>query len=236
MKRIIFIATVLFAIILSINAESFAQGKGQPHYLLERNYKGNPDGFSVLKNGDRVAFGIDYSSATIRGLSEQDNSDLMGKEDWEAAKNSLRKLFLLAVEESMGKKNVYLFGPDDTKSKYRIVFKVNTIDRDGDISGEFFLFAIDRDKPFASVELDGKGGRIGDFVNLMGDGHRDIGKDFGKFLKSNVSKTSAKSIEEYEKIEAEEKANEAARQELKNRSKAEKQAAKEERQRAKEAK
>jgi hypothetical protein len=236
MKRIIFIATVLFAIILSINAESFAQGKGQPHYLLERNYKGNPDGFSVLKNGDRVAFGIDYSSATIRGLSEQDNSDLMGKEDWEAAKNSLRKLFLLAVEESMGKKNVYLFGPDDTKSKYRIVFKVNTIDRDGDISGEFFLFAIDRDKPFASVELDGKGGRIGDFVNLMGDGHRDIGKDFGKFLKSNVSKKSAKSIEEYEKIEAEEKANEAARQELKNRSKAEKQAAKEERQRAKEAK
>ena len=226
MKRIIFIATVLFAIILSINAESFAQGKRQPHYLLERNYKGNPDGFSVLKNGDRVAFSIDYSSATIRGLSEQDNSDLMGKEDWEAAKNSLRKLFLLAVEESMGKKNVYLFGPDDTKSKYRIVFKFNTIDRDGDISGEFFLFAIDRDKPFASVELDGKGGRMGDFVNLMGDGHRDIGKDFGKFLKSNVSRQSAKSIEEYEKIEAEKRDAEKARESFKNLSKEEKQAIK----------
>ena len=86
------------------------------------------------------------------------------------------------------------------------------------------------------MELDGKGGRIGDFVNLMGDGHKSIGKDFGKFLKSNVSKKSAKTIEEYEKIDAEEKANEAARQELKNRSKAEKQAAKEERQRVKEAK
>lgn len=235
MKKLFFIAMVLMAAMMSANVESFAQTK-QPHYLLERTYKGNPGGYSVLKDGDRVAFSIDYSSATIRGLSEQDNSDLMGKKEWEDAKSSLRKLFLLAVEESMGKKSVYLFGPDDTKSQYRIIFKVKSIEKDGDIEGTFFLFAMDKDKPFASVELDGKGGRIGDFVNLMGDGHKSIGKDFGKFLKSNVSKKSAKSIEEYEKIEAEEKANEAARQELKNRSKAEKQAAKEERQRAKEAK
>ena len=230
MKKLFFIAMVLIAAMMSANVESFAQTK-QPHYLLERTYKGNPGGYSVLKDGDRVAFSIDYSSATIRGLSEQDNSDLMGKKEWEDAKSSLRKLFLLAVEESMGKKSVYLFGPDDTKSQYRIIFKVKSIEKDGDIEG-----TLDKDKPFASVELDGKGGRIGDFVNLMGDGHKSIGKDFGKFLKSNVSKKSAKTIEEYEKIEAEEKANEAARQELKNRSKAEKQAAKEERQRAKEAK
>ncbi len=229
MKKLFFIATVIVLSIHIAGVESFAQQNkwSRSRYVLDNSYRGFPDGFSVLNDGDRVAFSIDYSSAIIRGLSEQDNSDLMGKEDWEAAKNSLRKLFLLAVEESMGKKNVYLFGPDDSKSKYRIIFKVKSIEKDGDIEGTFFLSAIDQDKPFASVELDGNGGRIGDFVNLMGDGHRDIGKEFGRFLKSNISKKSAKSIEEYKKLIAEKQAAARAREAAKNVTKEEKQALKE---------
>ena len=235
MRKILFIA-ILLALMLSSNS-SYSQSNKRPHYLFEKTYRGNnPDGFSILKNGDRVAFGIDYSKAIIRGLSEADNSDLMGRSEWEKAKTTLRKQFLLAVEESLGKKSLYLFGPDDTKSEYRIIFQVNTIEKDGDIKGTFILFPINDNRPFASVELSGKGGRIGDFLNLMGDGHRSIGDDFGKFLKSSISKRSPKSIEEYKVKQAEIQAAEEELMAAKEEKKAAKAAAKEEKQQAREEK
>ena len=91
MKKLLFIATVLLAVTLSANEKTLGQQNKHPKYLLEKTYKGNPDGFSVLKDSDRVAFIIDYSSGIIRGLSEQDNSDLMGKKEWEDAKQADKK-------------------------------------------------------------------------------------------------------------------------------------------------
>lgn len=188
MKRLFFIAIVLLSAMLFCSATEIQAQRNQKNqkpqkYLFEKTYYGEPGGFNILNKGDRIAFSIDYSQATIRGLSEQDNSDLMGKEDWEKAKASVRKLFLLAFEENIGKKDIYLFGPEDPKSKYRMIFKVSIIDKDGDIKGVFYLKDRYEDKTLGFVELKGSGGRIGDFVNLMGDGHKDIGEKFAKFLK-----------------------------------------------------
>ena len=228
MKRLFFIATVLLSALLFCSATEIQAQRNQKNqkpqkYLFEKTYYGEPGGFNILNKGDRIAFSIDYSQATIRGLSEQDNSDLMGKEDWEKAKATVRKQFLLAFEENIGKKDIYLFGPEDTKSKYRIIFRVNIIDKDGDIKGVFYLKDRYEDKTLGFVELKGSGGRIGDFVNLMGDGHKDIGEKFAKFLKhpptvnpqkpqldpeqkakQKEEKKAAKEKEKYEKQQARE--------------------------------
>ena len=67
----------------------------------------------------------------------------------------------------------------------------------------------------------------------MGDGHRSIGDDFGKFLKSSISKRSPKSIEEYKVKQAEIQAAEEALIAAKEEKKAAREAAKEEKQQAK---
>ena len=136
----------------------------------------------------------------------------------------------MAFEENIGKKNIYLFGPEDTKSLYRIIFKVNTIEKDGDIKGVFYLKDRDEEKTLAFVELKGNGGRIGDFVNLMGDGHKDIGEKFAKYLKHPPTiNTKKQQIEpsQRDKHKAKEKKEKQAAKAAKEKEKFDKRQAKE---------
>lgn len=241
MKKLLFITSVLISALLfgsatEIQAQTKQKNSEPQKHLFEKSYKGEPEGFNLLNKGDRVAFSIDYSQATIRGLSEQDNSDLMGKEDWGKAKASVRKLFLLAFEENIGKKDIYLFGPEDSKSKYRIIFKVSTIDKDGDIKGIFYLKDRYEDRTIAFVELKGNGGRIGDFVNLMGDGHKDISEKFAKFLKHPGTIRSQQKTAESEEIAKQKARDKAKQKEEKQAAKTAKEKEKSEKQQAREAK
>ena len=198
-----FMLAVMLFVSKTANGQTWLKGyyleKSNRGFYIKRKSVVEGDGFMLLRAGDFIAFSIDYSEAIIKGLSEHDYADLVGKAEWEETKASLRKSFLRVFADNMGRKEVYMFGADRADAKYRITLQVEKIDRRGNMDGPFFLEKIgDDNNVYAKIKLSGDGGRIGSFVNLMGDGHRDMSEKFAKFLKRQISQGQRKNYDDIE--------------------------------------
>lgn len=192
MKRLFFIAIVLLSAMLFCSAtELEAQSLLPKGIMPEVSKKGltNIKKFGVIRDGDRLAFQIDYSKASFKGYTEEEIANELGKDNWEKAKSELRELFVEIVEEELGRKSLLFFKEGSPNVKFNLILSVGKIDKRGNLTGTLFLFENgETESPISYIDVYGDGGRIGDYLNLMGDGHKSTAESVGKFLRGRVKR------------------------------------------------
>ena len=141
--------------------------------------------FSLIR-GDRINLTIDYTQATISGLTFDEFVAMQNGEDqkWESVEGEWRMKFLGEANDILQRRNLYIGSFKD--AKLTLIITINTINRHGDINchlnfktnkGEFL---INYDN---NMSVDG--GTWGSLVNLIGDGHESLGEAVGKYIKRN---------------------------------------------------
>lgn len=187
MKRLFFFATVCFCAIILDSSSLWSQALPSGISINKKEGFKALKNFNVLKDGDRVLFLIDYTDAVFKGYSQEEISSDYGKDEWDREITSLRDVFIYTMEEEFGRRSILFFKNDNPNIKYKLILKVISIDKRGNLTGNVFLYDYTDDShPIASTGLHGKGGRIGSFMNLMGDGHRSAAESLGKFLRGKI--------------------------------------------------
>ena len=155
--------------------------------------------FVGLISERRALVELDYSKTNFGvGLTEAEVVDMEKFHDsW---KTDLLGLFCRYSNEETQRKGFLLTTNKQLEDiHYRIVICPQQVDDDGEVAGVICLYKIGGETAVTGrnvqsdangsqlvgkVTFHGEGGRIGSRLNLMGDGMKRSGKEFGKFLKN----------------------------------------------------
>lgn len=139
--------------------------------------------FSGLKKQAFANIKVNYTDASIHGLSEEDFSYI--EPDWEKEKPTvLLKIISQLSDRLQGKLTFGL----KRENSYTIVINVVSVNSKGT-----HLSNVDIISPSGEVEasiqgVEGKGGTFGSAINLIGDGAKSTGKNIAKILSNKFSK------------------------------------------------
>ena len=139
--------------------------------------------FKALQGQNRVNFEVDYSEASIHGMSEEDFGDY--EYDWYKDKREVTAIIVNECNERC--RRAITVGRYD-KSPYLIKVVIRAISSKGDF--DFDAYLLDEEgKQLGSIEnLWGKGGRFGTKLNLIKDGAESAGKNLGIALRTAILK------------------------------------------------
>ena len=143
-----------------------------PMQTVAQTVSGN---FSGLKKQAFANIKVNYTDASIHGLSEEDFSYI--EPDWEKVKPTvLLKIISQLSDRLQGKLTFGL----KRENSYTIVINVISINSKGT-----HLSNVDIISPSGEVEasiqgVEGKGGTFGSAINLIGDGAKSTGKKYCK--------------------------------------------------------
>lgn len=176
MKRISLLSLV-FAFLMLSQTVAFGQNKSWDNKA------------KIFKDGDRVGFCIDYSECSFKGFTEPEIYDEYGAEQWDKRKAELRNDVLSIIEEKLGRRSLLLFKETASNLNYIVKFKVQKIDKNGNLKGVVYIFKkLDDKEPVTAFNVSGDGGRIGSYMNLMKDGHKDAAEKIGKEIRKRIQK------------------------------------------------
>lgn len=134
----------------------------------------------ILKDQARVNLEIDFSEASIHGMSEDDFA--VYERDWNRDKEQIISHFRIEAAESCDKVIIGPY-PDAEYTIKVIVLRINT-------KGDFTCIGELRNKSgevLASISgISDTGGRVGSKLNLIKDGAKHTGEKFGIFLRKQI--------------------------------------------------
>ena len=147
--------------------------------LFAQKIEGSLD---VLKEVQRVGLEVDFSSAVILGMSEQEYAAY--EEDWQTDKPAIVSKF----SEGCNDKLDGLFYVGSYKAEVRealIRVTVLTVSQKGDMDCDVRILDSEGNATATIRGIRAKGGVFGTTLNLIGDGATHTGEALGKFLVSN---------------------------------------------------
>ena len=165
MYRIISFVTFFLFFLSGVNAQKITSGS-----------------FDCLKRGDKVRISVDYSKASIHGLTEDEFADY--EMDWLQKKDEICSSFVAAADEKLNGR-LYLGAFKDAVYEFKVnIIRVNT---KGDTFAEAVLVTRESNEVMAKVEqLKASGGHFGSKLNLMKDGAEHTGELLGKLIRRKV--------------------------------------------------
>lgn len=165
MKR--FILCILLILPLALSAQKIKSGS-----------------LAFLKEEKSLNIVFDVSKARMIGSSNESESMVIPL--WNADSTLLIKRFYYGVKDEM-EKRYFLYG-DVPEANYKAVFHIQQVGNDGTVYSLVEFSPNNGDEILCTVEMIGKGGRFGTFLNLFGDGLEELGEAMGKLLKKNTRK------------------------------------------------
>lgn len=134
----------------------------------------------VLKNQPRVNLEVDFSQASIHGMSEDDFA--IYERDWNRDKDQIIAHFRIEASERCDNLVIGPY-PDAEYTIKVIVLRVN-------MKGDFICIGEVRNKAGELIAtIDGiseRGGHVGSKLNLIKDGAKHTGERFGIFLRKQM--------------------------------------------------
>ena len=143
--------------------------------------------FAPLRNESRVQMTVDFSKASIMGMSEEFFSDY--EPDWHKDKNEILFLFNSYVNEALHGHPI--IGNYSTGTDYIIQIIVQAVDFNGNYDYDILLFSNFDNTPSLIAQAEGfysRGGKFGTKLNLMKDGAKHSGTTIGLFLQKELFK------------------------------------------------
>ncbi|MCF0180066.1 MAG: hypothetical protein HUJ97_07480 [Bacteroidales bacterium] len=134
-----------------------------------------------LKNESRIKLVINYSEASIVGHNE--DTILGFEEDWEIDQPIL---YSKLTEKFNGKMGNGLVAGEFKSSNYTMEVRPLIIKRSGYILAYFVILDNDGNEVYHSKDLKADGGILGTFLNLLGDGMRQLGIKMAKEVKKEM--------------------------------------------------
>lgn len=142
--------------------------------------------FVGLAQEGRAKFEMDFSEASIHGMSEEDFA--VYEEDWD---KDLPKVIADFLGEAADRLSGLLRLGSHQKTNYRLRVVVNSISSRGDFVCD--LYVMNGEQVEASIKyITGKGGLFGTKLNLIKDGAEHTGKVAGNLLKRELKRAQKK--------------------------------------------
>lgn len=139
--------------------------------------------FMALQDQQRVNFEVDYSEASIHGMSEEDFGDY--ETDWYKDKREVTAILINECNEKC-RRAITVGRYDNTFYLIKVV--VRSISSKGDFDFDAYLFDKEGNQIGSIENLWGKGGRIGTKLNLIKDGAESAGRALGAALRTAIRK------------------------------------------------
>lgn len=138
--------------------------------------------FAGLKNVDGIAIDVDFTNASIHGMSEKAFAKY--EEDWYTDKPEIIGNFIGGIADKLG---TVISIVDKSETKWLLKINVKSVRKNGS-----FVCTADllngEDLEAHVVDIYGHGGHIGSKLNLIKDGVENTSKKCGSFLKSIIRK------------------------------------------------
>jgi hypothetical protein len=174
MNKILF-STIITLIISTIcNAQTLEKGS-----------------LSFLNGETKLNVVIDYSKGNIKGMTEEEfikASCATAREGdgwrdvWNnKAKSELKAKFIFTMNSGMVGSGLYGGNYDD--AKYTLTIVIFSIDARGTTIADAIITETGKSGVLAKTRINGKGGRIGTFVNLTGDGFKRAGTHMASIIR-----------------------------------------------------
>ena len=159
MKKLV---TVVFFAVLCLTA------------AMAQNVTGS---FKTLKDAGRVKMVVDFSKASIIGMTEEEFSKY--EVDWEKDKPEILSLFYTYANRRLG--NSLSLGENFNDARYALTLEVRSVSVKGDYDCDLIL--TEKGKEIARAEMIcAYGGIFGTKLHLMKDGAKHTGRELGYFL------------------------------------------------------
>ena len=137
---------------------------------------------SGIRRGDKVRMSVDYSSASIHGLTEDDFASY--ERNWLLKKDEICSRFIASADERL---NGRLFLGAFKDAAYEIKIIVLRVNTQGDTDAEAVIINLENGETVAKIEkLIAPGGHFGSKLNLIKDGAAHTGELLGKFLRRKI--------------------------------------------------
>ena len=137
--------------------------------------------FKALKGESRVGIEIDFSEASIHGLSEE--AFAAYEEDWGKDKPGIVSLIISECNDKLPRG---LRVGDFQNTSYTLVVKIFYVTVKGDFSGDVFLYDSEGEEIGSIVDIRGRGGRFGTKLNLIKDGAESFGQNLGYCIRQAI--------------------------------------------------
>ena len=128
---------------------------------------------SALKGQRKVNVAFDYSESIIQGRTEEKWAS--EEPNWGLAQEEVAAKFVEEFNERVASTSSPILVGEFPDAYYTILIKPSNIVRKGNFSGRVYLMD-GNGNIVMDVPLQAKGGHIGSFWNLLGDGMRDAAK------------------------------------------------------------
>lgn len=164
MKKLLLSLLFIIAAISSVSAQLLIEGS-----------------LTSLKKADRVNLKIDFSEASIHGMSE--SAFAKYETDWEVDKPVIIGYFLSEARQKCGDLiNLGTYENADCEIRVNVI----SINEKGNYVCEADVYDAEG-KVIAKIkDISAKGGLFGTKLNLIKDGAKHTGAAFGKFLKNRA--------------------------------------------------
>lgn len=166
MKKSLLLAVISIVFAFNSNAQEIEKGTLQS-----------------LKGQKKVNFVVDYSKTSFNGKNEKSFSEY--ETDWYKDKTEVISYIIDGVLKEV--KDYILIGeyPD---AEYTLTLYPDLIERKGDTEAHAELTDKSGNVLCVIEDIEGEGGTFGTKLNLIKDGSKEIGANFGKFLKKQLRK------------------------------------------------
>lgn len=138
--------------------------------------------FECLKNVDRIAIDVDFSKASIHGMSEKAFSKY--ETDWEKDKPEIIGDFIGGVADKLSS---VISIADKSETQWVLRINVKSVSQKGNFVCTADLLNNENVEAHI-VDIHGSGGSFGSKLNLIKDGVEKTSKNCGAFFKKIVSK------------------------------------------------
>lgn len=163
----IFLTIILFCFGITLNAQNLSKGS-----LIR------------LKDESIVHCIIDYSNASIHGMSEDEFARY--EEDWMLDKPEITSKFIANANQKL---SGYITLSQTTNANYTVKILVISIDLKGNTICEASIINKEGQEIAHIENIRADGGTFGSKLNLIKDGAEHSGTIFGKTLKSLIKKS-----------------------------------------------
>lgn len=137
--------------------------------------------FEGLASQKYVNVMVDFSEASIHGMSEEDFAEL--ESDWEKDKPSIIAKVISNLSDKL--EGRFVFGLKKPNS-YALKIHVNTISIKGNFNFDVKVLNSEGNEVAQILNATAKGGTFGSALNLIGDGAEATGKVLAKIIKSKI--------------------------------------------------
>lgn len=138
---------------------------------------------NFMKKQSKLHLIADFSHTQILGVEGAQLSE------WKATLGEDSTLYIKRFYNGVvdGLENRFLLVGDQPNAEYKVLMTIEQVDTKGTVYATFVFTPMNDDNNIlCTLQMVGKGGHIGTFLNLFCDGMRSLGEDFGELLRKKT--------------------------------------------------